>query len=372
MGGAPRIGLGARSGTGKCESPASNTHPLPVGGKRVHVDNWPKGTQPERPDGDRREEHRGEFGGGLGTDPFARSGDEVVWPEAAGRTGSVPRQPSPFGGVPRQPDASGREAERPADASAPWERPDQPGRSHDPHEVTVQLDGVGRELDDGPDKDAEAGAPADGPVFVDESGRRRNRYRRLGIAVGTACAAYAVVIVGTLVSGNSDAPWLPVPMQKDDKPAGKVDSPPLPDESVDRSDTADGVVLPPGADEVSPGMTPAPGRSGSRGRSPDGSRAPKPSASAKPSGGASTSARPKPSASVKDHSPSASVSQSPVVGPSPSVTPSPTPSESGGPTPAPGSGTDTVADGPKAPAPAEPGPAAPQNPQDPQNPENPA
>ncbi|MGW0841348.1 hypothetical protein ACWD26_14490 [Streptomyces sp. NPDC002787] len=354
----------------------------------MHVDNWPKGPQPQRNDG----EGLGRGRGGIG------SGDEVVWPEAAARTGAVSWAERDHGagisgqsgtgvGVPRQPtasgasEASGREAGPSGGVPAPWEQPDQPGRNHDPHEVTVQLDGLGREVDEGPgrhagkDGSAGAGQDSDGPVFVDESGRRRNLYRRLGIAVGTACAAYAVVIVGTLVSGNSDAPWLPVPMQKDDKPAGKVDTPPEPDESADRSDTADGLV---------PDSAPGGGRTGATsspgGKSPTGSsgKAKKPKAppSAKPSAGpsASVAPQPKPSVSVKDPEPSPSVSVPPKVDPSPSVTPSPTPSASG----SPGPGTDTVADGPASPAPVEPASStsesgqSPQEPQSPQNPESPA
>ncbi|MER5916513.1 hypothetical protein ABT124_40540 [Streptomyces sp. NPDC001982] len=36
---------------------------------------------------------------------------------------------------------------------------------------------------------------------------------RVGLVIGLACAAYAVVIVVTLLSGASSAPWLPVPDQ---------------------------------------------------------------------------------------------------------------------------------------------------------------
>ncbi|MFF6780319.1 hypothetical protein [Streptomyces sp. NPDC012510] len=354
----------------------------------MHVENWSKGTQPKRTEG----EGLGRGRGGSG------SRDEVVWPEAAGRTGAVPQQPTASGvsGLSgASADAglsglSGREPGLSGAVPAPWERPDQPGRSHDPHEVTVQLDGLGREVGEGPGKHADtdgaapAGQDSDGPVFVDESGRRRNLYRKLGIAVGTACAAYAVVIVGTLVSGNSDAPWLPVPMQKDDKPASKVDTPPQPDETDDRSDTADGLVpdTGPGGDRAaatsSPGAKSPAGSSG-RAKTPEASPSAEPSAG--PSAGVVPKPKPKPSATGKGPEPSASASAPPKVEPSPSVTPSPQPSDSGatGPAPAPGSGgTDTVADGPASPAPVEPGPSAsenaqsPQEPQSPQNPESPA
>lgn len=341
----------------------------------MHVEKWPEGTQENRfnlPKQTTRSSAADDDEAFL-----VSSSDEVVWPDAVGRTGSVSQVDRDFG-VPRQ---TGAATGHPADL---WEQPDQPGRNHDPLEVTVQLDGAGREVDEGPGAAAKGGPDpqeADGPVFVDESGRRRNLYRRLGIAVGTACAAYAVVIVGTLVSGNSDAPWLPVPMQKDEQPAGKVDTPPLPAQSADdRDDTADGVAPGPGAGSAVPsGETTALGKDGSRGkpsgRGKDG-KEPAPSTSAKPSAGPSTSAAPKPSVVVTDPAPSVSVTPPPGGSPSPSVSPSPPPpSESSGPGPAPGSGsgdTNTVADGPQTPAPVEPGPAAPENPQDPQNPENPA
>ncbi|MDP9682106.1 hypothetical protein [Streptomyces griseoviridis] len=114
----------------------------------------------------------------------------------------------------------------------PWREPGgADGQEHDPHEVTVQLDAV--QLGDGALLRKAAGGtlsadPADRPVFVDESGRRIRLYRRIGIAVGLACAVYAVVMVVTLLSGNSDAPWLPVPGEKAGKPAGQVDTTPLP------------------------------------------------------------------------------------------------------------------------------------------------
>lgn len=337
----------------------------------MHVENWPKGTRENRFNLPKQTTRSN-----AADDEALPSttGDEVIWPEAAGRTGAVSPVERDFG-VPRQPDAAT------AHPAAPWEQPDQPGRNHDPLEVTVQLDGAGREVAEGPGTAAKDGAgpqDSDGPVFVDESGRRRNLYRRLGIAVGTACAAYAVVIVGTLVSGNSDAPWLPVPMQKDEQPAGKVDTPPLPGESADeRSDTADGGAPGPGTGPAVPsGTTTTPGdgsRGGPSGKGDaKGGKEPTLSISAQPSAGPSASAAPKPSTSVQAPTPSASVTP-PSGSPSPSVSPSPPPpSESSGAGAAPGSGdTNTVADGPQTPAPVEPGPAAPDNPQQPQDPQNP-
>ncbi|MDG9720318.1 hypothetical protein [Streptomyces sp. DH24] len=109
----------------------------------------------------------------------------------------------------------------------------------DPHEVTVQLDAV--QLGDGLIRRAASAAGgqdvSDGPVFVDASGRRSRHFRRFGMAVAVACAVYAVVIVATLLSGSSDAPWLPVPGQKDEQPAGQVDTTPLPTASAQPTGT---------------------------------------------------------------------------------------------------------------------------------------
>ncbi|MGQ4419109.1 hypothetical protein ACN6LA_006216, partial [Streptomyces sp. SAS_269] len=131
---------------------------------------------------------------------------------------------------------------------APWDEPlptipTQPTAgdpTHDPHEVTVQMDAV--QLGEGRLTPAPGTAhgtgreTADSPVFVDASGRRSRTFRRLGMIVGLACAVYAVIIVATLFSGSSDAPWVPVPQNKD-KPAGQVDSSPVPAESAEPSAT---------------------------------------------------------------------------------------------------------------------------------------
>ncbi|MGY0024378.1 hypothetical protein ACVHNB_36115 [Streptomyces sp. YJ-C3] len=135
--------------------------------------------------------------------------------------------------------------------------------------MTVQLDGAGRQLGARLGMDGQPGAPTappgDGkevPVFVDDSGRRSRTFRRVGVMMGIACAVYAVVIVVTLLSGNSSAPWLPMP---DDKgPAGQVDTKPvLPAESA--------------APSASPGGTPDPSASGTASgaeATPGGSEAP--------------------------------------------------------------------------------------------------
>ncbi|MFE4549526.1 hypothetical protein [Streptomyces sp. NPDC056785] len=226
-----------------------------------------------------------------------------------------------------------------------------PDHTHDPHEVTVQLDGTGRRLEGGPvgragDAPGASGGPVDAdgpdaPVFVDASGRRSRRFRRLGILVGVACAVYAVVIVATLLSGNSEAPWLPVPGPEDDPPAGQVHTSPLPTDPV----------KPSGASGAAPTASAAAGG----GTAPTSDVAPTRAASGRgtPSG---TPARSEPPASPSGKpEPSASGTKDPVVPPSPPASSPPAPTLSTGPSTSPsespaGAGG-TVADGPAAPHP---------------------
>ncbi|MGW5335506.1 hypothetical protein [Streptomyces bauhiniae] len=205
--------------------------------------------------------------------------------------------------------------------------------AHDPHEVTVQLDSVQA---DGP----EAADASDRPVFVDESGRRSRTFRRLGLLVAGLCAGYAVVIGVTLLSGSSDAPWLPVP-QKEDKPASRVDSSPVPSASAPaapggggRTGTGTGSGTEPTAPETASATVaavPVPGRgspaaTGTTAARPPAPASPTPRRSAPPApGGAS----PKPTPTV-----TASTEASPVpstTAPSPAVTESP--AGGGGPQP---------------------------------------
>ncbi|MGX1546299.1 hypothetical protein [Streptomyces adustus] len=129
------------------------------------------------------------------------------------------------------------QAKAPVPAQAPV--PDLEEPLHDPHELTVQMSTVGLP---GPEISSLSGRPdeRDGsPVFVDESGRRGRWLRRLGVAIGVACAVYSVVIVATLLSGSSSAPWLPVPAQDDDAPVSQVDPSSVPSQSAQPSDPAD-------------------------------------------------------------------------------------------------------------------------------------
>lgn len=48
---------------------------------------------------------------------------------------------------------------------------------------------------------------AAGPVFVDSSGGRRRRWRRLGLAMGAIGGGYALIVAVSVIGGNSEAPW---------------------------------------------------------------------------------------------------------------------------------------------------------------------
>ncbi|WP_327355706.1 hypothetical protein [Streptomyces sp. NBC_01304] len=133
--------------------------------------------------------------------------------------------------------------------------------------MTVQIDGIGRQLP-GLSPAPDEPEAAEGPVFVDESGSRSRRVRRIGWVLGICCAVYAVVLGVTLLSGNSDAPWMPGLGKDDDRPAGRVDTSPGPSELPGA-----------GAQPVGPSTTPVPSGSASPGADPSGSASPGDSAS---------------------------------------------------------------------------------------------
>ncbi|WP_461076129.1 hypothetical protein [Streptomyces deserti] len=320
-----------------------------------------------------------------------REDAQPVWPEAASATKEIPAgnedrdrrvtQVFPEGvtgearllrGIPRQSGggadtdvvSSGSSASDGSSAAAssasvvrdPWQQePDAAGGTHDPHEVTVQLDAV--QVGEGGVRQAQ-GAPgrahdgsSDGPVFVDASGRRSRRLRRIGMIVGLACAGYAAVIAVTVLSGNSDAPWLPVPGQRDEQPAGQVDTSPEPAEPAPATDT--GAAVPgsaPTTDQVtapSPDVSaPAPGPT-SRPERPDTSAEPKPTP---------TRTTPKPGPGVVEPTPTqpTDVPTTPAPDPTPTDEPTPDPTDTAG---SGDGGTGTVADGQAAPQPIAESPA---------------
>ncbi|MFE8944301.1 hypothetical protein [Streptomyces sp. NPDC007856] len=174
----------------------------------------------------------------------------------------------------------------------------------------------------------------DGPVFVDASGRRSRRFRRLGIAVGLACAAYPVVTLATLLSDNSGAPWLSVPDRGAGTSAVRVDTSPRPSGSAERtrsrSDSAERVRSASGAfvpraqarrrTTPAAGATALPGPSGSP-VTPGASTVPKPSASsAEPTSGRTTDAPDPGPSTPAGSSPDPTTSGGDVTpGPSPST-----------------------------------------------------
>lgn len=117
-----------------------------------------------------------------------------------------------------------------------WREGAHAGHTHEPNEVTIQLDGLGRQLSE---LLPEPGAPegSDGPVFVDESGRRSKTFRRFGWVIAAVCVCFAVTLVGTVLGGNSSAPFLPLSGQEEHQNADEVQVPPAPDESADVSAT---------------------------------------------------------------------------------------------------------------------------------------
>jgi hypothetical protein len=67
----------------------------------------------------------------------------------------------------------------------------------------------------------------DRAVFVDASGLRSKKYRRVGWIVVTACSCYALTVLGVLIGGNSTVPWLPIPAltEKKSEPASTQPAP---------------------------------------------------------------------------------------------------------------------------------------------------
>lgn len=161
---------------------------------------------------------------------------------------------------------------------------------HEPSDVTIELDGLGRQLSElpsGPKHPQKSGSAedvdqesSDGPVFVDASGRRSKKFRRAGWILAAVCACYAVTLVVALMGGNSSAPWLNIPGVKVDKKSDSVKvEKPAPSGSA-----ADGV-LPGGPSLPVPtdsNGSPIPGTSASATTGASGIPAPGASGSAKP------------------------------------------------------------------------------------------
>ncbi|MFW3459981.1 hypothetical protein ACN24K_03460 [Streptomyces microflavus] len=178
-----------------------------------------------------------------------------------------------------------------------WREGAQNGHTHEPNDVTIQLDGLGRQLAELPGEPVPAGG-SDGPVFVDESGRRSKTYRRLGWVVAALCAAYAVTLVFAVLGGNSTAPWLPLSGQKEEANAEEAEVRPAPSDSAEPSDDLDPA---PGA--TGPSGTPEPGASGSAEPSATSVTVPAGSAGRTPSASTSVTPRAPPAAAPRNRPP---------------------------------------------------------------------
>ncbi|MEV5435812.1 hypothetical protein AB0K80_07220 [Streptomyces sp. NPDC052682] len=291
----------------------------------MHVSKWRENTQPEWPQAASATEKP------LGENEEGASGVTQHFPDG---TTDAPL----LRAIPRQKEAGPDSGESLA-ARDPWQQQPDAGRpAQDPDEVTVQLDPV------------QAGAApegtCDGPVFVDESGRRGRRFRRAGMAVGLACAGYAAVIAATVLSGNSDAPWLPVPGQQKDEPAGQVETSPRPAEPLPPAGapaTAPGAGAgsAPTADQVT-----APSRGSGAGTPGAATRPERPKASADPTVTPTRQVPKPPGTGVAVPSPTQPTTEPATQAPDPTPTDQPTTGPTESPDGGGAGGTGTVADGP--------------------------
>ncbi|SDK69002.1 hypothetical protein [Streptomyces indicus] len=195
-----------------------------------------------------------------------------------------------------------------------WREDALSGHTHDPNEVTIQIDGLGR-LSGSELPVAESRDAADRPVFVDESGSRGRKLRKIGWILGAVCAVYAVVLIGTLASGNSEAPWMPG-LGKDSNSSTKVKPSPSP---ADSSAPAEAEKTPGPGESIVGSQDPLlPGTSTS-------DPATEPSTSGKPSGKPTKNPDPDPDPSTQNPDPDPST-QNPDPDPEPTdpVDPEPT------------------------------------------------
>ncbi|MFJ8867163.1 hypothetical protein ACIRD6_15595 [Streptomyces sp. NPDC102473] len=206
-----------------------------------------------------------------------------------------------------------------------WREGTRTGHTHEPNDVTVQLDGLGRQLSELP-VEPSSPEPSDGPVFVDETGRRSKTYRRVGWVLATICAVYAVTLVVAVLGGNSAAPWLPLSGQ-DEKHAEEVEVRPAPSDDVmsrspgstpgaSASDSGSASATP--SDGASASAPAAPGSSASASASVRPPRESTSSAPAVPGHSASTAPAGEPTVST---SPEPPVEESPPTSPDPSESP---------------------------------------------------
>jgi hypothetical protein len=205
-------------------------------------------------------------------------------------------------------------------------------------------------------------------VFVDSSGQRNRKLRRLGWILGSACACYAAVLVFSLVGGDVDAPWLLIPGQDDDAPGRMVVT--SPDERAtakpgDLPGLTPGAIVPVGSGALpghgkarrdKPSWQPASGARGAEpaasdrhgGRADSSPTGPKFPTAADPGTGPDTGTDPGTGPGTSAD-PSADPGASPDTGTDPSTDASPDPSTAADPSTNPGTGPDTGTDPSTAP-----------------------
>ncbi|TJZ99627.1 hypothetical protein [Actinacidiphila oryziradicis] len=158
-----------------------------------------------------------------------------------------------------------------------------------------------------PGSEGTRSAPTAGPVFVDASGRRRRRVRRLGLILMVLAAGYLTLVVSTALGGPTvDAPFLPLPAPPDATarhasghvPSVKHRTAPGSGGTTGSGTRPDSAVSTarPGSAASSASASPSSASSASASASPTGSASAGPSASASP--GQTTAA---PTANGKSH-----------------------------------------------------------------------
>ncbi|TQK44902.1 hypothetical protein FBY35_6435 [Streptomyces sp. SLBN-118] len=224
-----------------------------------------------------------------------------------------------------------------------WQEDARFGYTNEPSEVTIQLDGRGRFLGDLPAGTSGSGGSvvqegSDGPVFVDESGRRSKKFRRLGWVLAIACACYAVTLVVALVGGNSAAPLLPGLGTGEKEGTDKVEIQPAPSDSTSAQVPPGGVPGAPAPTDSTGALLPRPSGSASGGPgglpagpgpATSGSAVPQPSGKGVPVPGASASATPGGGGSAPGPEPDPSPSVSAPSDPGPSTNPTDPPVQEG-------------------------------------------